>query len=138
MSPTQVLVRQGQVICIFFCRGFPVASFHGGVTHIAIVFLLLISFGVVAIVVTTLMFALKKQNWSIALFLSAVFIGLLLTLISTVGRPANLQSRNSWVWLGLLPMVVGVALFFLVPRRRPLACILVGITIAAGLLSMFL
>lgn len=109
-----------------------------GVTHIAIVFLLLISFGVVAIVVTTLMFALKKQNWSIALFLSAVFIGLLLTLISTVGRPANLQSRNSWVWLGLLPMVVGVALFFLVPRRRPLACILVGITIAAGLLSMFL
>ena len=81
-------------------------------THIAIVFLLLISFGVVAIVVTTLMFALKKQNWSIALFLSAVFIGLLLTLISTVGRPANLQSRNSWVWLGLLPMVVGVALFF--------------------------
>ena len=131
-------VSQGQAVRISFCVGFPAASFQGGVTHIAIFFLLFISFGVVAIVVTTLMFALKKQNWSIALFLSAVFIGFLLTRISTVGRPANLQSRNSWVWLSLLPMAIGVALFFLVPHRRPLACILVGITIAAGLLSMFL
>lgn len=109
-----------------------------GVRRIAVFFLLLISFGVVAIVITTLMFALKKQNWSIALFLSAVFIGLLLTLISTVGRPANLQGRNAWIWLGLLPTVAGVAVFFLVPRHRPLACVLVGITILAGLLSMFL
>lgn len=129
---------KGKLSAFLFASAFRQHRFRGGVTHIAIFFLLFISFGVVAIVVTTLMFALKKQNWSIALFLSAVFIGFLLTLISTVGRPANLQSRNSWVWLSLLPMAIGVALFFLVPHRRPLACILVGITIAAGLLSMFL
>ena len=102
-----------------------------------VIFILLISFGVVGIIVCTLMFALKKENWYTALFLSAVFIGVLLTFMSAVGRPSSQRLLNLWAWVGLLPAAAGVLLYFRSPRRRPLAILLVAATIVLGMASLF-
>lgn len=102
-----------------------------------VIFLLLISFGVVGIIVCTLMFALRRENWHTALFLSAVFISVLLTLMSAVGRPSNQRILNLWAWVGLLPAAAGVLLYFKKPRRRPLASLLVAATIVLGMASLF-
>ena len=99
--------------------------------------LFLISFGLVSTVVCTLMFVLKRENWRTALFLTAVLIGLLLTILNATAQPSNLRYKAILSWLSFVPAALGVLLYFK-PQRRILASWLAVATIVLGMFGVFI